>query len=257
MPVFPHAPRRTSARVLAATALAGGLLVAGTAPAVALSAAPAAGLARPAPAPATVTVTGSGEATATPDTAFLSLGVEATAPTTKAALDAQSTAARALLDALRAQGIEDRDVRTESLSLHPVHQYENGNPRLTGYQAGQGFSVRVRDLSRTGAVLQAAMDAAGDAGRVHAVTFDVADAAPLRAAARSAAHLDAREKAEQHARLVGRSLGRLVSLTESDAGRSRPVDVPPGAFADAPSSVPVAPGRVREEVTVTAVYELD
>ncbi|CAM5672677.1 SIMPL domain-containing protein [Streptomyces spiroverticillatus] len=256
MPLLPPAPRLIPSRVLVATALAGGLLVAGAVPASALASAPAtAGVSHPAP--ATVTVTGSGEATATPDTAFVAMGVEATALTTKEALAAQSTAAQALLAAVRAQGVADRDVRTENLSLNPVYQYDNGNQRLTGYQAGQGFSVRVRDLSRTGAVIQAAMDAAGNAGRVSGVTFDVADPAPLRAAARRAAHLDAREKAAQHARLSGRSLGRLVSLTESDPGRPRPVEVPAGALADAPPSVPVAPGQVKDEVVVTAVYELD
>ncbi|MFJ4876818.1 SIMPL domain-containing protein [Streptomyces sp. NPDC088745] len=256
MSPIPPAPRRTSSRLLVAATLVGGLLAAGAAPASALTPAPVtAGVARPAP--ATVTVTGSGEATATPDTAFVNLGVEATAPTTEEALAAQSAAARALLAAVRAQGVADRDVRTESLSLNPVHRDDNGNQRLTGYQAGQGFSVRVRDLSRTGAVIRAAMDAAGDAGRVHGVTFDVADPAPLRAAARRAAHDDAREKAAQYARLSGRPLGRLVSLTESDSGRPRPVEVPAGALADAPPSVPVAPGQVKEQVVVTAVYELD
>ncbi|WP_433544775.1 SIMPL domain-containing protein [Streptomyces sp. CA-294286] len=255
MPLPSRSPRRTSAQVLVATALAGGLLLSGAVPAAAFTTAPAAvGAARPAP--STVTVTGSGEATATPDTAFVAMGVETTAPATRTALAAQSTAARALLDAVRAQGVADSDVRTESLSLTPLHEYENGSQRLIGYQAGQNFSVRVRDLSRTGAVIQAAMDAAGDAGRVNGVSFDVADAAPLRAAARRAAHLDAREKAAQHARLSGRLLGRLVSLTESDAGRPRPVDVPPGAVADAPPSASLAPGQVKDEVTVTAVYEL-
>ncbi|MGW7412584.1 SIMPL domain-containing protein, partial [Streptomyces sp. NPDC054863] len=204
----------------------------------------------------TVTVTGSGAATAAPDLAIVNVGVEATRPTAKQALAAQSAAAKALLAAVKAQGVADRDVRTESLSLNAVHSYENGVAKLTGYQASQSFSVKVRALSRTGAVIQAAMDAAGEAGRISGVTFDVADPAALRAVARKAAFEDARSKAAQHARLSGRELGRLISIVESDAGRPTPVDVPPGAAADEPS-VPVAPGQIQDEVTVTAVYELD
>ncbi|MEU8893107.1 SIMPL domain-containing protein [Streptomyces sp. NPDC048442] len=253
------APSRTTrpsvtARVLVTTALAGGLLVAGALPAAAQSSAPAAvGVARPVP--STVTVTGSGAATSAPDIAVISLGVEATRPTAKAALAAQSAAAKALLAAVRAQGVADRDIRTESLSLNPVHSYENGTAKLTGYQASQGFSVKVRVLSRTGAVIQAAMDAAGEAGRISGVTFDVEDYTALRKVARKAAFEDARNKAAQHARLSGRELGRLVSLVESDAGRPTPVPMPPGAAADEP--VPVAPGEIQDQVTVTAVYELD
>ncbi|MFF0739823.1 SIMPL domain-containing protein [Streptomyces sp. NPDC004111] len=253
-------PPPVLSRALTVAALAGGLLVTAALPAAALpslapeAAAPAVAQAAR-PVPTTVTVTGSGAASAAPDMAVIGMGVETTAPTAKAALAAQSKAAKALLAAVRKQGIADRDVRTESLSLNPVNEYENGVTKLVGYQAGQNFSVRVRDMDRTGSVIQAAMDAAGNAGRIGSISFDVSDPAPLRTEARRAAHHDARTKAEQYAKLNGRRLGRLVSVSESDGGRPTPVALPPGAAADEP--VPVAPGEVQDQVTLTAVYELD
>ncbi|MFI0982157.1 SIMPL domain-containing protein [Streptomyces sp. NPDC021093] len=253
-PTTPTTRASVTTRALVATALAGGLLVAGALPAAAQSPAPvAAGVVSPAP--STVSVTGSGAATAAPDMAVVNVGVEVTAPTAKAALAGQSAAAKALLAAVKRQGVADRDVRTENLTLNAVHSYENGVAKLTGYQAAQGFSVKVRDLSRTGAVIQAAMDAAGEAGRINGVTFDVEDSTALRNKARAAAFQDARRKAAQFAKLSGRELGRLVSIVESDAGRPTPVEMPPGAAAD--EAVPVAPGQIQDQVTVTAVYELD
>ncbi|MEV6329438.1 SIMPL domain-containing protein [Streptomyces sp. NPDC051909] len=242
-------------RALAVGAALGGVLLGAAAPAnaVAPGAVPAAAVR--APAPATVTVSGSGRAAAAPDLAVLSVGVEATRKTAKEALAAQNTAAKALVDALHAQGVADRDIRTENLSLAPVYaQSSAGESKVTGYQAGQSFAVKVRDLDRTGQIIGAVNDATGDAGRISGVVFDVSDPTALRAAAREAAHRDARDKAEQYARLSGRRLGRLVSLTEGESARPGPAAVP--AAADGGEAVPLAPGEIEEHVTVTAVYEL-
>ncbi|MFF0200508.1 SIMPL domain-containing protein [Streptomyces sp. NPDC005017] len=251
----PTAPARTTA-ALAVILLALGL------PAAAAPAATA--LPEPTPAPAaaaphasTVTVTGEGSATTEPDLAVVGAGVESVAETPRAALDAQSEAATALLRAARGQGITEGDIRTESVSLTPVYEYQEGTSQLKGYQASQSFTLKVRDVDRTGAVLQAVTDATGTAGRIHSVAFDVADPGPLRARARQAAYEDAHTKAEQYARLGGRSLGRLVSLTEDTTSTPRPF--PPAA--DAPDGttvgVPIAPGEIRATSTVTAVYELE
>ncbi|MFJ4713427.1 SIMPL domain-containing protein [Streptomyces sp. NPDC088785] len=251
-------PVRTRHRV----AVAAALLAVGTAavPAAAAPAAtPATVRAARAPERATVTVTGEGRATADPDLAVVTAGVEVTRPTGKEALAAQSAAADALLGAVRAAGVADRDVRTENLSLTAVRASgpQPGDPsEVTGYQAAQTFSVTVRDLARTGAVLQAVSDATGDAGRVDGVVFDVADPAALRSHARAAAHADAHRKAVQYAKLSGRRLGRLVSLREDSQGRARPVTLPMSAFGDAAAKVPVAPGTIEDQVGVTEVYEL-
>ncbi|MFE0099717.1 SIMPL domain-containing protein [Streptomyces sp. NPDC059009] len=251
MPVLPQLP----ARPVSALALALAVTAIGTPALAAPATAPAAPLATAsAPRPATVTVTGMGAASAAPDLAVVSAGVEVTKPTAKQALAAQSSAADALLTAVRKAGVAERDVRTESLALSAVYQEANGQSKLTGYQAAQSFSIKVRDLARTGAVLQSAMDATGDAGRISSITFDLAHPEKLRSAAREAAHDDAHEKARQYARLTGKKLGPLVSLDETDGGRPRPVPVPAIAFDK--ESVPVAPGEIEDQVTVTAVYEL-
>ncbi|GAA5025294.1 SIMPL domain-containing protein [Streptomyces siamensis] len=246
-------PARRVSTALAVTLLALALPQAAAAPALALEVRPGAAAEST---PSTVTVTGQGSATATPDVAVLGVGVAATAKTAKEALAAQTAASNALLAAVRAQGVEERDIRTESLSLSPVHEIHDGTSELTGYEAAQSFSVKVRDIAATGRVLQAVTDATGDAGRVQSVVFDVADPAPLHTAAREAAYEDAHEKALQYARLGGHRLGRLVSLSEDGGGESRPVPIAAAAF-DQGGAVPVAPGEIRDTITVTAVYELD
>lgn len=210
-----------------------------------------------APRQTTVTVTGEGSATAEPDLAVVGAGVEAVAKTPQKALEAQNKAATALLRAAREQGVADRDIRTESVSLNPVYDHQNGTSQLKGYQAAQSFSLKVREVDRTGAVLEALTDATGTAGRINSVSFDVADPGPLRARAREAAYQDAHAKAEQYARLGGHRLGRLVSLTEGTTGAPTPVPLTADAPGGGGSGVPVAPGEIRATATVTAVYELE
>ncbi|MFI7382303.1 SIMPL domain-containing protein [Streptomyces sp. NPDC049813] len=248
-------PRRRAALVGALFAL-----VLPAVPAAAAQGAPHVATATTAPRPATLTVTGEGRASTAPDMATVTAGVEANGPTAKAALATQNRTADALLAAVRKAGVADRDVRTENLSASAV--YESGPEpgaatRVAGYRATQSFSVKVRDLERTGAVIQAMADAAGDDIRIDSVVFDVADPSRLRSAARAAAHADAHAKAVQYAKVSGHKLGRLVSLEEAPSGRPRPVAVPAAAFAATAQKVPVAAGEIEDEVSVTAVYELN
>ncbi|WJV45071.1 SIMPL domain-containing protein [Streptomyces flavofungini] len=143
-----------------------------------------------------MTVTGTGSASAASDLAVVGMAVEVTAPTAEKALAAQHAAANSLLDALRGQQVAERDVRTDSLELSAVHDDGGGASKLTGYRAAQRFSVKVREPRRTGRVVKAAVAAAGDAVRINGVTFDLADARPLRAEAREAAHADARSNGQ-------------------------------------------------------------
>jgi uncharacterized protein YggE len=244
---------RTPVTAAVVTLLALGLPALAASTAAALPAHPAA-VQRVAPSPATITVTGEGGASAEPDLAVVGAGVETVAETPQRALDAQTRAADALLKAVRRQGVADRDIRTEHVSLNPVYDHTDGTARLKGYQAAQSFSLKVREVKKTGTVLQAITDATGEAGRVTSVAFDVSDPVPLQARARQDAHDDAHAKALQYARLSGHRLGRLVSLSEDTAGHPRPV---PQATDATGSGVPVAPGVIRATATVTAVYELD
>lgn len=210
---------------------------------------------------ATVSVVGSGIATGAPDTAFLSAGVEATKPTATEAADAAAFAAQAMLTAIKGQGVADADITTTGLNLSPVTTWDQTTgPHITGYQAGESFSVKIHDISRTAAVVQAASGAAGDAGRVNGVSFDLGDRTSLRAHARDLAMADAQAIAAQYAQGSGHTLGDLVSLSEGGHGGSMPPPppLPPGAVGIPAAIVaPIATGQVQESVSVAAEYELN
>ena len=104
---------------------------------------------------ATMTVTGEGRATATPDMATVTLGVTERAESARDAMDATSDSVAAILNRLSGMGIEARDVQTSDLSLGPVWSQRDGNGEnsITGYEASNRLTVRVRDLEGLGGVL--------------------------------------------------------------------------------------------------------
>ncbi|MFP4451709.1 MAG: SIMPL domain-containing protein, partial [Rhodosalinus sp.] len=119
------------------------------------------GLALAAPATAqeerTISVTGRGEVAAAPDMAVIGLGVVEEGETARAAMDAASDAAAAVLARLEEIGIAERDIQTSDLHLSPIwsNPGEGQQRAILGFEASNQLTVRVRDLSGLGAVLDA------------------------------------------------------------------------------------------------------
>ncbi len=208
------------------------------------------------PGPGQVTVTGTGSVRGTPDTVLLEIGVAVTRRDVSAALRAASDRVDALDAALRGQGVAERDVQTAGLTVSPSFD-RRGRP--SGYEVTEALTAELRDLGRAGAAVAAAVAAAGNDARVEGLTPELQDAGGPLAKARDAAFTDARAKAEQYARLAGRALGRVTSVTE----KVQAVDGAPtglrttAAAAGTPGgAVPVSPGSTPVEVGVTVVFSL-
>ncbi len=190
---------------------------------------------------------GTGMASAAPDILTAKLGAHATRPAVAEALSAANTAAMALLGALRGHGLREQDLRTHQIQLRPDH---GDDGEITGYVARHMVTATLRDLGRADEILEAAVQAAGDAAILDRVAFGIAGHAGLRTQARQAAFADAAAKAEQYAALAGRSLGTLVRLVEGTGG-SAPAD------SDASyrtASIPITPGVQDVVVHVTVTW---
>ena len=68
-------------------------------------------------------VTGEGSMSLEPDLALVNIGVEASAKTVAEARDQAATAMAAILIAVKAQGLDDRDVQTRSFNIVPQYEY--------------------------------------------------------------------------------------------------------------------------------------
>lgn len=201
-----------------------------------------------------ITMNGHGEARAVPDTAMLSAGVSAQAPTAAAALAANTTRMQSVLAALKKQGVPEKDIQTSNFSISP--QYANGNgeaPRITGYQANNQVEVRLEDVSKLGVTLDALVTAG--ANQMNGVSFSIRNDTALLAQARAAAVAEARLKAETFAKAAGVSLGAILSIGEAGNEGPRPI------YAAAPmmmrdKAVPVALGEQSINADITIVWEI-
>jgi uncharacterized protein YggE len=223
---------------------------------------PKASIASPKPVPAagsivsSITVNGEGKINVKPDTASVNLGVQAIAPTATEALSQANSSATALIAALKAAGISDNDIATSGLSIYP--QYGSSGNVITGYQASNGVTVTVRDITQTGPVIDAAAAAAGDHITIGGVSFFVDDTEALIGAARADAINNAKKRAGEYAAAAGVSVGGVMQISEVAINNPVPQFYASAASADvgAGASTPIQTGTQDLTVSVTVVYQL-
>ncbi len=204
---------------------------------------------------AKITVTGTGAVSGTPDRLTLSMGVQTSDVSVSAALQRANHAVRAVTAALARSGVRRSDIRTSGLSIQP--QYGGNSALPTGYGVSESIGVTLRTLATAGTQISDAVRAGGNATEVDGVSLNMSDTSSLLAAARARAVADARTKAAQYARALGRSVGPVVSMSEQAPAESLPAVASGAARSPAsPSRVPVSPGRQRVTVTVTAIFAL-
>lgn len=211
---------------------------------------------KPGPHPGTVSAAGEGRSFVAPDLATVSVGVTTQAPTAAQAMTDNNAKQARVIEAVKAQGIEARDLQTQGLNLSPLQDYsrENQPPVISGYQAQNIVSARVHDLAKLGPLLDALI--AAGATDVQGVSFSREDDTAARDEARAAAVSDARHRAEVMAQAGGMQLGPLLSLGEGD-NQGGPVPMMRAYEAKAAgASTPVEAGEMVLTTQVNGVWAL-
>ncbi|MDS9467549.1 SIMPL domain-containing protein [Paracoccus sp. MBLB3053] len=204
---------------------------------------------------AMLTVTGQGSSSAQPDMARITLGVSTEAETAAEAMTQNSTQQQAVLEALKAEGIEDRDIQTAGLNLSPRMEYNNGQPpKMVGYVAQNTVHVRVRDLAGLGGILDKLVSTG--ANEISGISFGREDMAEAQDKARAEAVADARHRAELMAQAAGMKLGNLRALSDSPIAEGPRPMMAMRAEAKGDSPVPIAAGELEVTAQVTAIFEL-
>jgi uncharacterized protein YggE len=204
------------------------------------------------PALHTITVTGTAAVTRIPDVARVSVGVGVTKTTVKAARESAGKSMTAIIAAIKALGIDEKDIKTSSIDLSP--QYNNTGTRIVGYRMSEQLQITVRDLDKAGDVVDTAT--AKGATEVNGMSFDVDDPTSAMDEARAAAIAQARTSAQKMAAAAGVSVGAVVSISESSVSSPGPYYY--GAAArDAAALTPIERGSQDVQATVTVVFEID
>jgi hypothetical protein len=205
----------------------------------------------------TLNVSGTGRVNAVPDVADINIGVTEQAKEAGAASQKAADSMDSVVQALLAQGIDEKDIQTTNISLNARYDWNKEPAEVIGWEASNTVSVTVRDIDAVGTVIDEAVNAGSN--QVNGISFRVEDPTEAQMLARTAAVDDARAKADQLAADVGVEIIGVVTITESGGSQPQPIYMARTEMAmaaDAGAATPVMAGEVELAVYVQIQYEI-
>lgn len=202
-------------------------------------------------------VSATGKTTRTPDIATIRAGVVTQGATAAAALADNAKRMAGVLAALKAAGVQPRDIATSNVSLQPQYRYaDNQPPTITGYQASNTVSIRFRDVARSGAILDALVAQGANQIDGPSLSLDQPDAALDEA--RTDAIKRARARAELYAKAAGLTVVRILSISEGGevSAPQPPIVYMTRAKAQSVADTTITPGETDVTATVSVRFLL-
>lgn len=206
----------------------------------------------------TIAISGEGKVTATPNIAMTEIGLLTEKKDVASAQKENTEKMNKLIAAVKAAGVEEKDIQTTQYQIYPKYDYSNGKSNITGYNVSQSVTVKIRDLAKISAVL-AKVGEAG-ANQVSNLTFTIDEPESLRVQAREKALENAKEKAEALAKMLGVKILRVASFNEYNQAEPMPLYARSaeaygiGGGAPAPD---IQTGTLDVKVGVNVIYEID
>ena len=199
-------------------------------------------------------VVATGEVTRVPDIVLINAGISNQAPTASEAIRANGAAMDRLRAALRAAGIDARDVQTSSVNLNAEWRHRpDATPVFAGYRAAHRLSIRFRDAANAGRILDALVTAG--ANEIDGPSFEIADVATALDEARTRALAAARARAELYARSLDMRVRRILAVSEG--GSMRPMVMARRAEMANVSGTNIVLGEEAVGISLTVSFELE
>jgi len=204
-----------------------------------------------------ITVTGVGSVSVVPDAVRFSATVSTVGATNNAALSTATKSVAAVRQALKDAGIASKDIRSANISVYPEYNWtQEAGTKITGYRASQSFDVLVRNASKAGTIIEAVVTAGDDSVQLGGVIPVTLNPTLATEQARAAAVTNAKSKASSYAKLLGTSIGKVLSLEE----QSSPVYSSPFPMAKAAAdtaAIEIDLGEQDVTVTITVRWALN
>ncbi|MDM7956586.1 SIMPL domain-containing protein [Blastomonas sp.] len=193
-----------------------------------------------------------------PDTATFSTGVTSKAPTAQEALRANSAEMEKVIAQIVALGIKREDIQTSGINLNADYEYGNDGrqPRFIGYQVTNQVTVKVRDMKRLGAILDAVVSKG--ANNISGPNFSIDDDSTAQREARDKAMQRAQAQAVDYARRIGFTGVQLLAVSEftSNVSPMGMADMKRTSVQSVAAAPPIEGGQVGTSVTVNVTYQM-
>jgi len=219
----------------------------------------------------TISVSGEGEAFAIPDIATFSFTVTEAGENVESAQGLLDKKIDAALEAVRALGVEEKDVKTAGYNVYPKYEWEQrvcitypceGQNKLVGYEVSQTIVVKVRDTDKAGDLVSRV--GAINVSNISGLEFTVDDREKYVAEAREQAIEKAKAEAKILAKQLGVRLGKMLYYNDN-SGYPQPYygydtmareGMGGGVAISAPAKAVLPEGETKITANVTITYEI-
>jgi hypothetical protein len=221
-----------------------------------LQAAPA--RAHDAPDKRTLSLSASGAIKTTPDKVDISTGVTSEAKTAREALDQNSAAMTKVVEALKTDGIDPKDIQTTNFSVNPIYDqrpYDKPTaPVVIGYRVTNQVRITLHDTKKLGAILDKVVSLG--ANQIDSIEFGVEEPEALMDEARKLALKNVTDNARLYAEAAGVGLGPILTISEEENAYQPRFAAAPARMEMA-KDVPIEAGTATVEMRVRVTWEIN
>lgn len=208
--------------------------------------------------PATIQVTGRAKVSQIPDRVYIDIGVTTQAAKSEAAAARNASRLSAVVAALKRAAGPGAQLTTTEYSIAPNYNYprDGGTSTIVGYTVSNVVRIRLDDLHKIGAVIDAATQAGSN--DVRNISFALRDEQAPRTEALREAALQARQDATVLAGALGVRIVRVLSASEESpsVGPIFPQTRQFTAKVAAAPATPVEAGTIDINATVSLTVEV-
>ena len=213
----------------------------------------------------TISVSATGEVYAIPDLALTALSVITEAKTATQAIAQNAEKMNEVIDYVKKQGVDDRDIKTTSFNIYPRYEWQekedcvppcpSGKRVLIGYEIHQSLQIKIRDLEKIGEILEGAVNRG--VNQVSNLQFTIDDQDELKNQARNQAIQEAKDKAKTLASQLGIKLVRIANFSELAAfPRYYSLEAEESMGKGGGEAPQIEAGENKISVTVSITYEI-
>ena len=207
--------------------------------------------------PREINITAQGKAVAVPDIALVRVGVQTEGKDVSVIVKDNHIKMNAIIEGLKGLGVAEKDIKTTNYSLNPRYDWPEGIRIFKGYTLNQEVSVKVRDFTKVGSVLELAVNKGGNL--IGDLQFTIDDETKIKALATADAIAKGKAKAESLAKASGLKLKKIINIYEDTAtpycgyGAGTSMNKEMVAEAVAPQ---IQAGEQEMTVNITLVYRV-
>jgi uncharacterized protein YggE len=208
----------------------------------------------------TISLSASGVVKTTPDMVEIATGVISEAPSARAALDKNTEAMAKVVETLKAEGIDAKDIQTANFSVGPIYEErpversDGKAPAVVGYRVMNQVRITLHDTAKLGAILDKVVGLG--ANQIDSIEFGVAEPEALKDEARKLALKNVTDNAKLYAEAAGVGLGPILNITEEESSY-QPRYMPSAASMERAKAVPIEAGTAAVEVSVRVSWEIN